>query len=318
MSLLREWRGGVPTDAKMSASEFARGVLRHQLAVALSHAPGTRAGDDPEELHDMRVAVRRMRAAIQLYGPAGVGVLDPLAVDLGPSLRWLGGVLGPVRDLDVQLAQLSSWRSEWELDCSIFDPVIDERWAERRRFERRRMVAHLDSEAYRSLIEVAVRALRGDGVVALEEASAAEPTVAEITPQVLMAARRRVLRAGDRISADSSSKRYHRCRVRAKVLRYAIEFHASFLGKPAKRMLRMLRRLQDVLGEHQDADVAREHLRGVLDGELPSRTAFGLGVLDERYRQLGEELRSEFPEPYGDLRGRAWKDLRARAEKRTR
>ena len=79
--------------------ELAYAVLRRQLAVLRATEPGTRLGEDPEELHDMRVATRRLRAALDLF----VDVLPVRARAFRAELGWLAGVLGVVRDLDVQL-----------------------------------------------------------------------------------------------------------------------------------------------------------------------------------------------------------------------
>ena len=78
--------------------ELAFAVVRRQLAVLRDKEPGTRLGEDPEELHDMRVATRRLRAALALFA----GVLPVRAQTYREELGWLGRLLGEVRDLDVQ------------------------------------------------------------------------------------------------------------------------------------------------------------------------------------------------------------------------
>ena len=83
--------------------ELAYAVLRRQLAVVRDKEPGTRLGEDPEELHDMRVATRRMRAALALFA----GVLPVRAQVFREELGWLARMLGAVRDLDVQLEGLA-------------------------------------------------------------------------------------------------------------------------------------------------------------------------------------------------------------------
>ena len=78
-------------------------MLEAQYRAIVAHDPGTRLGRDPEELHDMRVATRRLRAFLR----AGRPLLDvDWAEALRLELRWLGGVLGPVRDLDVLVDHL--------------------------------------------------------------------------------------------------------------------------------------------------------------------------------------------------------------------
>ena len=78
-------------------------MLRRQLGVLREKEPGTRLGEDIEELHDMRVATRRLRAALALFST----VLPVRAQTFREELGWLGRVLGAVRDLDVQLDGLA-------------------------------------------------------------------------------------------------------------------------------------------------------------------------------------------------------------------
>ena len=101
---------GVTEDSTMGELAFA--VLRRQLAVLRAKEPGTRLGEDPEELHDMRVATRRLRAALALFAD----VLPVRAQVFREELGWLGGVLGAVRDLDVQregLADMAAATAGW-------------------------------------------------------------------------------------------------------------------------------------------------------------------------------------------------------------
>src|SRR6202012_490944 len=85
--------------ATSTRGDVAFAALRRQLAVVRDKEPGTRLGEDPEELHDMRVATRRLRAALALFG----GGLAVRAQGFREDLGWLGRLLGAVRDRDVQL-----------------------------------------------------------------------------------------------------------------------------------------------------------------------------------------------------------------------
>ena len=87
--------------------DLAFAVLRRQLAVVRAKEPGTRLGEDPEELHDMRVATRRLRAALSMFE----AVLPVRAQVFREELGWLARLLGTVRDLDVQLEGLAGLSS---------------------------------------------------------------------------------------------------------------------------------------------------------------------------------------------------------------
>src|SRR5918998_690738 len=99
--------GPTLVDASLSASEVAFAILRQHFAVMLAHEPGVRLGDDPEELHDMRVATRRLRAALKLYAD----VLHKRAEQYERDLRFVANALGEVRDLDVHLERLGQEES---------------------------------------------------------------------------------------------------------------------------------------------------------------------------------------------------------------
>src|SRR5262245_14214908 len=91
-----------PISYQPLLSDLAFRVVRTQLALLHSHEAGARAGHDPEELHDMRVATRRLRAALRCFQE----VLPPDGGLLYHELGWLASGLSTVRDLDVQLARV--------------------------------------------------------------------------------------------------------------------------------------------------------------------------------------------------------------------
>ncbi len=100
--------GPTDVDADASIRAVALSVLRRHFAVMLAKEPGTRLADDIEELHDMRVATRRLRAALSLFED----VLPVTVTKLSSELAWLGRTLGAVRDLDVQLVELDRLSTE--------------------------------------------------------------------------------------------------------------------------------------------------------------------------------------------------------------
>ncbi|HXY43369.1 MAG TPA: CHAD domain-containing protein, partial [Acidimicrobiales bacterium] len=100
--------GPTNISASSTVAEVAYAVLRRDAASMLAHEPGTRLGEDIESLHQMRVATRRMRAALSLFET----VLPARAGRVHDELGWLAGVLGAVRDLDIQLGNLDAWTEE--------------------------------------------------------------------------------------------------------------------------------------------------------------------------------------------------------------
>ena len=137
--------GPTRVDDSVTLGELAFAVLRRQFGTMRSHEPGVRVGEDPEELHDMRVATRRMRAAIKLFEKA----LPERARHLRGEMKWVATVLGDVRDLDVQLERLEEWSARAD-DEGYRDTLRrTSRLLEKQRKEARgRMLEALDSARY--------------------------------------------------------------------------------------------------------------------------------------------------------------------------
>lgn len=119
---------GPAAQKMMPVGGLASAILSTQFSALRAREAGTRDGSDPEELHTMRVAIRRLRAAVRLFEPA----LRPEAGRFREELGWVGGGLSAVRDLDVQLARLAEWRSQLdEDDQGSLDGVISAIGAQR-------------------------------------------------------------------------------------------------------------------------------------------------------------------------------------------
>ena len=243
-----------------SAPAVLRARLREQAEELLAHDAGTRLGTNSEALHQFRVATRRLRAFLR----AGGDLLDQETTEpLRAELRWLGGALGPVRDLDVLIEHLASEVSTLGGDESEGRKLV--RTLDRsRRSARRRLLAALDSPRYFALLD------------ALEQPFATvadEPSLAEIHA----AEHRKLKKAVNALTADSPDTELHAARIRVKRARYAAELVGD------KPYVSAAKRLQDVLGEHQDAVVAIEKIRN-LAGRMPD-AAVAAGRLIEREQE---------------------------------
>ena len=276
--------------------ERLRAVLAEQIAAVIAHDPGTRLGREPEDLHQMRVATRRIRAVLRTARP----MLDPGWVEpLRAELDWLGGALGPVRDLDVMREHLAA-------EIASLEPV-DARGG-------RRLLLLLDRErtdVRRAMLE----ALRSDRYLALLEAiedAARRPNVvdADWSLEALAAEDFQALRhAVDALGESPSDEDLHEVRIKGKRARYAAELAEPMAGRRATRFIRRARAFQDALGEHQDAVVAGERIRELAGRARSARAALVAGRLIERERQRRETARADFAKQWTKLerRGRkAW------------
>src|SRR5436190_6355074 len=302
--------GPTEFDREATIGAVAAVALRRQLSALLEEEAGTRLGEDAERLHAMRVASRRLRAALSLF----FDVLPPKLAPLRKELRWIGGFLGAVRDLDVQLDQLERWRSTLAPEDARALGGLVQVLAAQRAEARARMLDALDSPRYESFVDRFTRILRS-----LPETWAAGQVPARDVAPVLIEARMQALReAAEELGPDSEAGEYHRLRIKAKQLRYALEFFGDLYPVAAKAATRRLVGLQDLLGRHQDADIAIARLRALADehgDSLGHLTVFAMGEIAERLARSMSEARAGVPDAMTRVRGKSWKALRKDASR---
>ena len=140
-----------------SIGALAYAVLRRNMSAMLAHEAGTRLGEDIEELHDMRVATRRLRAGLGLFE----GVLPGHTRRLRNELGWLAAELGTVRDLDVQLERLEGWRDELPREDGGALADLARLLGRERDKARGNLLMCLDSDRYDRLVSEFTAMLRG-------------------------------------------------------------------------------------------------------------------------------------------------------------
>ena len=265
-------------------------AMAQQMRELLLHDPGVRLGSDPEDLHQLRVATRRLRAFLR----AGRPLLEPSwSEPLRDELRWLGGALGPARDLDVLIARIAddvAGVGDEEAFAGLMLALEAER-ADARRV----VVEALSSDRYLALLG------------RLEQVGDLEPSGSRRTLRdVWKAEWKRTRKAFKRLDDSSPDEELHAGRIRVKRARYAGELAAHELGKQSRPFVRAAKELQDVLGEHQDAVVAEARIRAWA-GEGVERGAPARLVEAERQRRAA--ARAAWPGHWDTLRSAA-KQLR--------
>jgi CHAD domain-containing protein len=276
------------------AVEHVRAYLRAQLEAIERHDPAVRVGSDPEDLHKLRVAVRRSRAALR---EARALLGDEQGQKLRDELKWLGGRLGPARDLDVLIARLSSEVAELDgPDAVSAEKIVAQLEAEREGAQRE-LLETLESERYAHLL-----ALLG-AVVDAAPVATSDISLNRLTQREFQKLRRQVAALGP----DAPNDALHRARIRAKRLRYATELSSQLLGKKGDGVVSAAKAFQDVVGAHQDAVVAEESIRTAVRGVRGAGAGIAAGRLIERERSRRTEARAGLP--------KAWKDLERQARK---
>jgi CHAD domain-containing protein len=248
---------------------------REQRDAISAYDPGVRHGE-PEAVHKMRVATRRLRSSLKTFKKS----FDPeLAARVAPELKWLAGQLGEVRDGQVLSHKLLAAVEDEEAE---FAPVAE------------RIRAHLEAKVSngREALAQDLDADRYLNLLDAIDALVADPDTEDKDP--LRRVRKAVDKADDLLDealAGGADAELHEARKAYKRARYAVEVFEPSAGKPAKTFVKALTELQEVLGAHQDSVVAREILRELAGS---AEDGFPYGILYARQEQVGRDT-------YGDL-----------------
>lgn len=300
-----------------SMAMVAQKVFSRQFARMLAREKGTRKGKSIEDLHDMRVAIRRMRAAAKVFE----AYLDSKKLEHHlEGLKSTLGALSDVRDLDVFREKAEEYLKKLSPENEHnLDPLFTV-LAEERKKARKNMIIYLKSERYANFKKDFADSLAASESWALPTTTTKHDAlpyrVRDVLPSILYA------RFAD-ISAYSewvegpyvSIERLHRLRIASKGLRYTLEFFGDVLGKEAEIMIKEVTALQDHLGDLHDAVVAIDLLGsylqtgdwGLSEGKKYSREKKipeGLKGL-EAYKTYREEelqtLLDTFPEAWAKV-----------------
>jgi CHAD domain-containing protein len=281
--------------AKATALEALRVMVGVQYDELLRHDPIVRVSDDADAVHEMRVAVRRLRSVLRTARP----MLDKGWVALlRDELDWLAAGLGAVRDLDVLLRKLRA-------DAENLDgtPARTDDLLRSLDFER--------ATAREALLECMSQARYYRLLDTVEAAAAAPPTRRDDIKVGRLVRKdfRRLRKRGRRLESQSDAE-LHKTRIRGKRARYAAELAERSRGKMARRrFIDAATDLQDILGEHQDAVVATERLHELARRAKKTEAAVLAGRLIERQAQHKQDARRRLPAAWRavERRGkRAW------------
>lgn len=279
-----------------SLPEAARKVLRFHFAKLQNREAGTRNGVDPEELHNMRVAARRMRAAWRVFDDA---FKAGKTKKLRRRLETLSDRLGAVRDLDVLIEGLETYREGLAPDRRPgLDPLLS-LWKKQRGDARNLLVNELDSSGHEAFVDEMEEFLATGANAAVLAASPTAPRrVRDRAPAQIWAAYQ-VVRAYEMVLPWADVETLHQLRIATKWLRYTIEFFGEALGPDSALLLERTVALQDYLGRINDANIATRLAREVLVARADRLTrdeADAIGAyLHVREREMARLRRSLGP-----------------------
>jgi len=301
----KKHKNGKGKAPEPSAGEVVLRYVAAQLGQILANDPQVRI-DTPGGVHQMRVATRRLRSALQTFKP----VLEAAAVQpLRAELKWLATELGVARDAEVirdrLVAAVQAQQDELPGESAL--PAVDVRMSEAYEKARTQLLTELDSERYHRVID----AVRGLVTRPPLTDDAAKPP-AEVLPR---RARRAYANLKDQVDAAHDATNgadrdhhLHEARKAAKKARYAGETLAEVFGKPARQFAAAMETLQEELGEHQDSVVMRARLLEMAREEANVEAAFAYGRLHAQEEQRGATAVERFEASWKDA---SRKSLRA-------
>ena len=263
-----------------TAADVVLAYAGSQVAAIMALDPLVRR-DEPDALHQMRVATRRLRSTLKTFGHV---LRAEDTGRIGDELKWLGGVLGASRDAEVMAGRLQAGLDGLPPEL-IMGPVrarVRAHFAPVAAESRAAVLEVLDGGRYLSLLD-SLDALLIDPPLTPD---AGRPA-ADVLPAAVRHARRRLRRRMRRARhvppGPDRDTALHEARKAAKRTRYAAEAVGPAFGKPARRFAKRVKTIQSVLGDHHDGVVARATIRDLgVQAHLAGENAFAFGALYEQ------------------------------------
>lgn len=277
-----------PVTAEDHIAEAGRKILLSEFVKVLQHDEGSRNGEDIEDVHDMRVAIRKTRSLFRLLKP--YYKRSAISTFKG-ELRHLAMTLGAVRDLDVLIEDIHAYQATLKAaEQADIQQAIDD-LDKQRESARHELVDVLDSRLYRRLIKDYSKFLtsEGDGTKAADKDSVTPAQVRHVLP-IIIYQRLAGVRAYDSVLAEANAPTLHALRIEFKQLRYTLSLFSEVLGPQTSEYIDEVKALQDCLGHMNDAVVARTYLSDFLkDSHLAALNGY-LASLEEKEIALKGQL----------------------------
>ncbi len=289
-TLLDDLRAAVqPIQADDTMAEAGRKILLQDFIKMLEHEEGSRSGEDIEDVHDMRVATRRMRSAMRMLDPYYKGKTVRV---FRAQLKKIADALGAVRDLDVLIHDLERFGAARGASLEGAIALLDaERQGARKRLHRT-----LDRDDYAQFTAdfSAFLTTPGARARATDHDNPAPTQIRHILPMLIYEHLGSV-RAYDSVIHEGEAETLHALRIEFKRLRYLVHFFSPILNAGAEDFLKELKAIQDHLGRMQDIQVATERLSDLMD-DLDDENAAALSAYLDALDAERADLAAKFPQ----------------------
>ncbi len=283
----------IPLQPGMRADSAVKVIGKQLLAAIHANTDGAQQGLDPEFLHDLRVAVRRTRAALAQFK----GVFPEATTKRAKQeFRWLGQVTGPTRDYDVLLQKIDRYRRDLdEATNDDLDPLLAY-LKSRQEHHQAALVRVLQSARFRDWLQWWATFLERPPPQR-PRARHARRVIEEYAAARIWRLHKKILRDGGAITDATPDARVHELRLVAKKLRYLMEFARTlFPRKTIGAQIKTLKRLQDCLGDFNDLAVHREAMERAAAELGPEHAAAVAATqrLGASLRQRQAQVRADF------------------------
>ncbi|WP_149548521.1 CYTH and CHAD domain-containing protein [Streptomyces marokkonensis] len=283
----------------VTAGDHVLAYVRAQRDALVELDPAVRQ-DVPDSVHRMRVATRRLRSTFRTFRD----VLDRETTDpVAEDLKWLADALGVDRDQEVLAERLTTSLADLP-DTLVHGPVADRltAWSRARHSGAHgRLTGILDSRRYLTLLDT-LDALLADPP--LRKKAGAEPakTLTKALRKDFGTVAGLVTQALDLPPGTDRDVALHEARKKTKRTRYAAEAAAPALGKPANDLVKSMKSLQGLLGDHQDSVMARQTLRELAAvAHAAGESDFTYGVLHGREEHRAQLAEAALPETWSAI-----------------
>jgi CHAD domain-containing protein len=293
-------------DPEARSDHTAKLIMSHLLDTLEANIPGARMNLDSEYLHDLRVATRRTRSAMnQIKGVFNPQELNPFK----QGFSWIGSVTGPTRDLDVYLLQYETYRASLPIEVQPHLEPFHAFLLRRHKMVQAELVKKLNSPHFRKLIK-SWRSWLEAPLCDKPTAPKATMPIAKLADHQIHKLYVRLLKEGSKITADSPAESMHDLRKQCKKLRYLMEFFQSLYPKSdIRKSIKALKIILDNLGEYQDLEVQARTLEAFGDEMLkegaPASALMAMGILVGKLFEKQTEKREEFTDLFKAFSSRA-------------
>ncbi|HEY6567515.1 MAG TPA: CYTH and CHAD domain-containing protein, partial [Actinomycetota bacterium] len=283
----------IPIGRDATVTQMVRAALSESASRLIRSDPVVRLDQDPEGVHQARVATRRLRSDLRTFR----ALLDPeWDAGLRGELRWLTEELGPVRDLDVLEQRLRSQVATLPEGDSTSAPKLLERLRVQREEARAELLSAMREDRYVALLDRVVAAASEPMVLS----GVADRVARDLLGDLMAGPWNHLQKSCEALGPASVDGELHEARIRAKRARYASEALLPVAPKRARRFAKRAAALQDVLGQHQDAVVAAAWLREQALGTT-ARVAFTAGELASVEARSQRTARKQWPKAWAAL-----------------